>query len=58
MAEYLRNECTYLNEVVSDNDDEKDDDHDDDDGNSKDVEVIEISTAESLTMLDRSVNLK
>ena len=41
--------------VASDNDDDKDDD---DDANSKDVEVVEISTGETLTMLDRSVNLK
>ena len=34
-----------------------DDDDDDDDANSKDGEV-EISTGESLTMLDRFVNLK
>ena len=55
MAEYLRNECGDLNEVASDNDDEKDDDGD---TNSKDVEVIEISTCETLTILDRLVNLK
>ena len=34
MAEYLRKECSDLNEVASDNDDAKDDD---DDANSKDV---------------------
>ena len=38
------------------NDDDKDDD--DDDGNSKDVKVVEISTGEALTMLDRLVNLR
>ena len=54
MAEYLRKECGDLNEVASDNDDDKDDD---DDANSKDVEVVEISTDEALKMLDRLVNL-
>ena len=34
MAEYLRKECSDLNEVASDNDDAKDDDGD---ANSKDV---------------------
>ena len=61
MTEYLRQGCGDLNEVASDNDDVKDDDDDDnDDGdaNSKDVEVLEISTGETLTMLDRLVNLK
>ena len=45
MAEYLRKECSDLNEVASDADDVKDDDDDDDDddgdANSKDVEVVE-----------------
>ena len=60
MAKYLRKECGDLNEVASDNDDVKDndDDDDDDDANSKDVEVVEIGTGETLTMLDRLVNLK
>ena len=61
MAEYLRKECGDLNEVASDNDDVKDgddDDHDDDDANSKDVEIAEIGTGKTLTMLDRWVNLK
>ena len=58
MAEYLRKECGDQNEVASDNDDDKDDDDDDDDANSKDVEVVEISTGEALTMLDRLVNLR
>ena len=59
MAEYLRKECGDLNEVASDNDDVKDDDDDDDDdANSKDVEVVEIGTGETLAMLDRLVNLK
>ena len=44
-----------LSEVVSDNDDDKDDDDDD---NSKDIEVIEIGTGETITMLDRLVNMK
>ena len=58
MAEYLSKECTDLNEVASDNDDVKDDDNDDDgDANSKDVEVVEIDTGETLTILDRLVNL-
>ena len=43
-----------LSEVVSDNDDDKDDDDD----NSKDIEVIEIGTGETITMLDRLVNMK
>ena len=59
MAEYLRKECSDLNEVASDNDDVKDDDDDDDDdANSKDLEVVEIGTCETLRMLDRLVNLK
>ena len=57
MAENLRKECDYLNELASDNDDLKDDD-DDDDNNNKDVKVIEIGTGETLAMLDRLVNLK
>ena len=62
MAEYFRKECGDLEKrkkkrVASDNDDDKDDD-DDDDANSKDVEVVEISTGEALKMLDRLVNLK
>ena len=60
MAEYLRKECGDLNEVASDNDDVKDDDDDDDDdddANSKDVEVVEIGTGETLTILDSLVNL-
>ena len=59
MAEYLRKECRDLNEVASDNDfKDNDDDDDDDDTNSKDVAVVEIGTGETLTMLDRLVNLK
>ena len=58
MAEYLRKGCGDLNEVASDNDDVKDDDDDDNDTNSKDVEVVEIGIGETLTMLDRLVNLK
>ena len=59
MAEYLRKQCRDLNEVASNNDDVKDDDNDDDDdANSKDVEVAEIDTGETLTMLDRLANLK
>ena len=56
VAEHLRKDCGDLNQVVSDNDDGKDDDNDD--VNSKDVEVVEISTSEALTMLDRLVNLR
>ena len=40
--------------MASDNDDDKDDD----DGNNKDAEVVEISTGEAITMLDRLVKLK
>ena len=58
MAKYLKKECIYLNEVTSDNDGDKDDDDDDDDGNSKDAEVVAISTGEAILMLDRLVNLK
>ena len=60
MAEYFRRECGNLNEVALDNDDVKDDDDDDaDDGaNSKDVGAVEIGTVETLTMLDRLVNMK
>ena len=54
VAEYLRKECGDLNEVASDNDDN----NDDDDANSKDVEVVEISTGEALTMHDRLVNMR
>ena len=54
MAKYLKKECGDLNEVASDNDDDKDDD----DANSKGVEVVEIGTDKTLTMLDRLVNLK
>ena len=54
MAEFLRKECGDLNEVASDNDD----DIDDDDANSKDVQVVEVSTGEALTMLDRFVNVR
>ena len=55
MAEYLRKEFSDLKEVASDDDDDKDDD---DDTNRKDVEVVEISTGETLIMLDRLVNLR
>ena len=54
VAEYLRKECGDLNEVASDNDNGKDDD----DVNSKDVELAEIGTGETLTMLDRLVVMK
>ena len=40
--------------MPSDNNDDKDDD----DANSKDVEVVEISTGEPKKMLGRLVNLK
>ena len=53
MAEYLRKECGDLNKVTSDNNDVKDDD-----ANSKDAEVVEIGTGETLEMLCRLVNLK
>ena len=55
MAKYLRKKCGDLNEVASDNDDDKDGD---DDANNKDVEVVEIGTADALTTLDRLANLK
>ena len=55
MTEYLRKECSDLNEVALDNDDDKDDD---DDSNSKGVEVVEINTGEAMTMLDMLVNIK
>ena len=55
MAEYYRKECGDLNEVASENDGDKDDD---DDANSKDVEVLEISTDDALTILDWLVNLR
>ena len=55
MAEYLRKEYGDLKKVASDNNDDKDDD---DDSNSKDIEVVEISTGEVLKMLDRFVNLR
>ena len=38
--------------------DVKDDDDDNDDANSNNVEVVEIAKGETLTMLDRLVNLK
>ena len=47
--------------MASDNDydkDDDDDDDDDDDANSKDTEVVEIGTDESLTMPYRLANLK
>ena len=50
MAEYFRKQCSDLNEVTSDNDDDA--------PNSKDVEVVEIGTGKALTMLNRLVNLK
>ena len=50
MAQYLKKECGDLNEVASDNDGDKDDD-DDDDANSKDVEIVKISTGEVLKCL-------
>ena len=58
MAKYLRKESGALSEVASHHDSDKNDDDDDDDANSKDVEVVEISTVEALTMLHRLVNLK
>ena len=61
MAKYLRKESGALSEVASHHDSDKnddDDDDDDDDANSKDVEVVEISTVEALTILHRLVKLK
>ena len=57
VTEYLRKGCGELNEVASDNDVVKDQD-DDDDANSKDVEFFKIGIGETLTVLDRLVNLK
>ena len=57
LAEYLRKECVDLKEVASDNV-VKDDDDDDDDANSKDVEVVEIGTGETLAIFDRLVDVK
>ena len=54
MTEYFRKKFGDLNEVASDNDDDK---GDNDDTNSKDVEVVEIGIEETLTMLERLVNL-
>ena len=54
VTEYLSKECDDLNEVASDNDD----DNDDDEANSKDVQVVEISTGDALSMLNRLVNLR
>ena len=60
MAKYLRKECDDINEVTSDDDDkdDNDDDDDNDDANSKDAEVVEISTGEALKMLYGLLNLK
>ena len=55
VVEYLRKKYGDLIEVASDNNDDKDDD---DDANNKDVEVVEISTGETLKILDRLVNLR
>ena len=55
VAKYLRKECGDLNKMASDNDYDKDND---DDTNSKDVEVVKIDTAETLTVLDMLVNLR
>ena len=56
MVEYLRKEYSDLNEVASDNSGDRDDD--DDDANSKEAEVVEISTGEAKKMFDKLVNLK
>ena len=46
-------------QIINDvKDDDDDDDNDNDDANSNNVEVVEIATGETLTMLDRLVNLK
>ena len=45
-------------DVKNDDNDDDDDDNDDDDANSKDVKVVEMATGQTLTMLDRLVNLK
>ena len=56
LADYLKKDRGDLNEEASDKDDAKDDD--DDDANSKDDEVAQIGTGETLIMLDSLVNLK
>ena len=59
MAKYVRENCSDLNEVASDNEDDKDDydddddDDDDDEDISKDAEVVAFGPGEALTMLDR-----
>ena len=58
MAKYLRKESGALSEVASHHDSDKNDDDDDDDANSKDVEVVEISTVEALAILHRLVKLE
>ena len=45
-------------QIINDVKDDDDDDDDNDDANSNNVEVVEIATGETLTMLDRLVNLK
>ena len=50
MDKFLRKECSYLNKLASDTDDDKD--------VVDDVSTVEIGTVEALTMLDRLVNLK
>ena len=55
VIEYLKKECSDLNEVALNNDDDK---GNDDDAKSKDIEVVEIGIGEVLTMLDRLVNSK
>ena len=53
MAEYLTKEYGDLNEMASDNNDDNNDET-----NSKDVEVVETSSGETLKMLYRLVNLR
>ena len=57
VTEYLQKECSDVNEVALDSDDDKDD-GDDNDDNEVNSKVVEIGTREALEMLDRLVNLK
>ena len=57
VTEFLQKECSDVNEVALDSDDDKDD-GDDNDDNEVNSKVVEIGTREALEMLDRLVNLK
>ena len=53
-----KNKTNFHQLDIKDDDDDDNDDDDDDNANSKDVEVAEIGTGETLTMFSRLVNLK